>query len=55
VIPLIDLGQTDAWAPSTNRGVWGERLWRYGFFLHILGWFITALGAAAVTGIIRRD
>ncbi|WP_299679772.1 hypothetical protein [uncultured Roseobacter sp.] len=55
VIPIIDLGQTDAWAPSTNREVWGQRLWRYGFFLSIAGWIVTALGAAAITGIIRRD
>ncbi len=55
VIPIIDLNQTDAWTPSTNRGPWGRRLWRYGFFLNIAGWLITALGAAAITGIIRRD
>jgi hypothetical protein len=55
VIPIIDLGQTEAWAPSTNRGIWGQRLWRYGFFLTIAGWIVTALGAAAITGIIRRD
>ncbi|GFE51534.1 hypothetical protein So717_32870 [Roseobacter cerasinus] len=54
VIPIIDLGQTDAWAPSTNRGIWGQRLWRYEFFLSIAGWIVTALGAAAITGIIRR-
>ena len=55
VIPIIDLGQTDAWGPSTERGDWGRRLWRYGFFLQIAGWIVTALGAAAITGIIRRD
>lgn len=55
VIPIIDLGQTAAWAPSTNRGVWGQRLWRCGFLLSVAGWIVTALGAAAITGIIRRD
>lgn len=55
VIPIIDLGQTAAWAPSTARGDWGRRLWRYGFLLQMAGWIVTALGAAAITGIIRRD
>ncbi|MEM8692668.1 MAG: hypothetical protein AAGG57_12390 [Pseudomonadota bacterium] len=55
VIPIIDLGQTDAWAPSTERGPWGRWLYQTGFFLQIAGWIVTALGAAAITGIIRRD
>lgn len=55
VIPIIDLGQTAAWAPSTARGAWGRRLWRCGFLLQMAGWIVTALGAAAITGIIRRD
>lgn len=55
VIPIIDLGQTDTWGPSTERGIWGKRLWRYGFLLQIAGWIVTALGAAAITGLIRRD
>ncbi|SFJ32211.1 hypothetical protein [Jannaschia pohangensis] len=55
VIPIIDLNQTDAWAVSTSRGPWGRWLWRAGFFLNIAGWIVTALGAAAITGIIRRD
>jgi hypothetical protein len=55
VIPIINLGQTDTWGPSTERGKWGKRLWRYGFMLQIFGWIVTALGAAAITGLIRRD
>jgi hypothetical protein len=55
VVPIIDLGQTDAWAPSTTRGPCGWHLWwaRWGFTL--FGWIVTALGAAALTGIIRRE
>ncbi|NKX40022.1 hypothetical protein HGE74_08500 [Rhodobacteraceae bacterium R_SAG1] len=55
VVPIIDLGQTDAWAPSTTRGPAGVFLWwaRWGFTL--FGWIVTALGAAALTGIIRRE
>ncbi|WP_179378866.1 hypothetical protein [Jannaschia marina] len=55
VIPIIDLNQTDAWAPSTSRGPWGRWLWGAGFVLNIAGWIVTALGAAAITGVIRRD
>ena len=55
VIPIIDIGQTSAWAPSSSRGWWGKQLsWLEGV-LTITGWIVTALGAAAITGLIRRD
>lgn len=55
VIPIIDFGQTEAWAPSTNRGFWGWHLWWGRWVLSVMGWIVTALGAAAITGIIRRE
>jgi hypothetical protein len=55
VIPILDLGQTDAWAPSTERGLWGYHLWWLRWVFTIAGWIVTALGAAALTGIIRRE
>ncbi|WP_299369308.1 hypothetical protein [uncultured Tateyamaria sp.] len=55
VIPIIDFGQTDAWAPSTTRDVWGWHLWWARWVLSAMGWIVTALGAAAITGIIRRE
>ncbi|AXT36415.1 hypothetical protein D1820_16300 [Phaeobacter sp. LSS9] len=55
VVPIIDLGQTDAWAPSTERGWWGKQLWWLRWVFTTLGWIVTALGAAALTGIIRRE
>ena len=55
VIPIINFGQTEAWAPSTTRGLWGWHLWWARWVLTALGWIVTALGAAAITGIIRRD
>ena len=55
VIPIIDFGQTDAWAPSTTRGPWGWHLWWGRWVLSVMGWIVTALGAAAITGIIRRE
>ncbi|APG48092.1 hypothetical protein [Phaeobacter porticola] len=55
VVPIIDLGQTDAWAPSTTRGPWGWHLWWARWVFTLAGWIVTALGAAALTGIIRRE
>ncbi|WP_298843019.1 hypothetical protein [uncultured Roseobacter sp.] len=55
VIPIIDFGQTANWGPSSGRGPWGVWLWRASFFLAAAGWIVTALGAAAITGIIRRE
>ncbi len=55
VVPIISLGQEAAWSPSTNRGVWGQRMWRLGYWLTILGWVVTAIGAAAITGVVRRE
>lgn len=55
VIPIINIGQTDAWAPSTTRGAAGYHMWWLSWVLTIVGWIVTALGAAAITGVIRRD
>ncbi len=55
VIPILTLGQTEAWAPSKDRGDWGKALWWSRWVLAALGWIISALGAAAITGIIQRD
>ena len=55
VIPIVNLGQEDAWAPSTSRSVLGEHAWWVRWVAKIFGWVITALGAAAVTGAIRHN
>lgn len=55
VVPIIDFGQTDAWAPSTTRGPAGVILWWARWVFTLFGWIVTALGAAALTGIIRRE
>ncbi len=55
VVPIISLGQEASWAPSTTRGPWGRWLWWVRWWLIALGWIVTAIGAAAVTGVIRRD
>ncbi len=55
VVPIVSLGQEASWAPSTTRGPWGWWLWWIRWLLIICGWIVTAIGAAAVTGVIRRD
>ncbi len=55
VVPIVSLGQEASWAPSTTRGPWGWWLWWIRWWLIALGWIVTAIGAAAVTGVIRRD
>ena len=55
VIPIINIGQTDAWAPSTTRGAAGYHMWWLSWVFAIVGWIVTALGATAITGVIRRD
>ncbi|MBS8228027.1 hypothetical protein [Vannielia litorea] len=55
VIPLVDFGQEDAWAPSTSRSPWGVAGWWLRWFAKGIGWIVTALAAAALTGLIRRD
>lgn len=54
LIPIVNFGQEDAWAPSTSRSWWGQQGWWMRWFAKALGWVFTALGAAAVTGVIRR-
>lgn len=55
VIPIVTLGQEAAWAPSTSRSWWGRQGWWIRWIAKTLGWILTALGAAALTGVIRRD
>ena len=55
VIPLVSLGQEVAWAPSTSRSPLGRIGWWLRWIAIGLGWVITALGAAAVTGAVRQD
>ncbi|MBD8874810.1 hypothetical protein [Roseibium polysiphoniae] len=55
VIPIIDIGQTEAWTPSTERSWWGWSMFGVQKIFVILGWVVTAIAAASVTGMIRRD
>jgi uncharacterized protein YjbI with pentapeptide repeats len=55
VVPVLDLGQTDAWAPSPARGDWGYWMFYLQKIFIVLGWVVTAIAAAAISGMIRRD
>lgn len=55
VVPFLDLGQTDAWAPSKDRGRWGWWLWWLRWVLATAGWIVTGIGVAAVTGVMQRN
>lgn len=55
VIPLVSLGQENAWAPSTSRSPLGKIGWWVRWLAKGIGWIVTALGAAAITGVIRKD
>jgi len=55
-IPLDALGQEKNWAPSAERGWWGDWGHQLRWLVQMAGWVITAIGAAVVTGLIgRRD
>ncbi len=53
-IPLVDLGQEAAWTATTATRL-GGLAWVATWFLKLFGWIVTAMGAAAITGIIRRE
>ena len=55
VVPVLDLGQTAAWAPSKDRGPAGKTLWWGRWVLQGAGWFVLLIFAAAVTGIMQRE
>jgi len=54
-VPIVNLGQDDAWAPSTSRGVWGQIAHNLLWLIKTIGWVMTAMVAGAVAGVIRND
>jgi len=54
-VPLVNLGQDDAWAPSTSRGDWGRIAHNLIWLIKTIGWVMTAMVAGAVAGVIRND
>lgn len=53
-VPLVSLGQEQAWAASTVTWFgWATRWMSFGF--QIGGWVVTSLGIAAITGFVQRN
>jgi sRNA-binding regulator protein Hfq len=63
-LPIVDLRQKNNWQPNSNTGyeilipllkVQWRSVVQYYFYLHILlGWLLTTLWVAGVTGLVRR-
>lgn len=54
VVPLVDLGQQAAWSATTVTPL-GLSARVLTMVLEVWGWIVTALGAAAVTGLVQRN
>jgi len=53
-VPIVDLGQQSAWSATTVS--WTGWFARIGtMVLEVLGWIVTALAAASVTGLVQRN
>jgi len=52
-VPLVSLGEDQAWAASTVTWLGFATRW-VGFGFQIMGWVVTSLGLAAVTGFVQR-
>jgi hypothetical protein len=53
-LPLVDLHQESHWLPKSDIG--GARcVWRYMLFHIIMGWILTTMIVAAISGLIRRE
>jgi len=53
-VPLDALGQETAWAPSKDRGAWGFAGYYARWLFQLMGWILTATGAAVLTGLVGR-
>ena len=52
-LPIVDFYQEGAWRPDT-AAFWGQ-LVRYYLWLHItLGWVLTTLWVAGLSGLVKR-
>ncbi len=53
-VPFVSLGQEDAWAATTVTWFGCFTRW-FTFAYQIIGWSITALGIAAITGFVQKN
>jgi hypothetical protein len=62
-LPIVNLHQEENWHPNDSATcVIGEKQLPCGFILRgylwlqiMMGWLLTTLGVAAVTGLVRKD
>ncbi len=54
ILPIIDFHQEAYWIPSSETK-FGTLARIAQWFLTTIGWFLTAIGAATVTGLVRKD
>jgi hypothetical protein len=56
-LPIVDLHQESYWLPATDLGHWYAGGWyRAYMWLHIaLGWIMTTIAVAGLTGIVKKD
>ncbi len=53
-IPIVNLHQESYWLP--NNSITGGAYYLYYYWLHIgMGWFLTSLAVAAISGIVKKD
>ncbi len=53
-LPIVELGQVAAWAPSKDRGPWGKAGFFGRWMVELAGWLIAAVGAAVMTGLVGQ-
>lgn len=53
-VPIVDLGQQSAWS-GTTVSWWGWTARMATMFLEVIGWIITALAAASITGLVQKN
>ncbi|MDP3961428.1 MAG: hypothetical protein Q8Q26_15445 [Pseudorhodobacter sp.] len=53
-LPLDTIGQTEAWAPSRDRGGWGWWAYYARMPIQLAGWLIVAVTAAVLTGLVGK-
>ncbi|PVE47102.1 hypothetical protein DDE23_12695 [Pararhodobacter aggregans] len=54
ILPIVDLGQQSAWAPTTQT-IPGTIAWVATWIFTLFGWMLSALLVAALTGLIQKN
>jgi len=52
LVPVVHLGQSDAWTPTGRRGT---EVRYYGYAATVLGWALATMAVAGFTGLVRKS